>query len=85
MAADLLPQYMHERKPKVLRKMQDSCLSKKRYPAQQRAQIAVENLERNGEEGVQAYECRFCGHWHVGHRRRWRSRQKPTSANSASN
>lgn len=64
----LLKRYLHERNPKVLHRMQASCLGKKELD-QASAERDAERLRAKGE-AVRAYVCRFCESWHVGHRGR---------------
>lgn len=49
-----------------------SCASKKRYDCREDAEAVAEPMRRGNRFGAyryQAYECRFCGGWHVGRRR----------------
>lgn len=47
------------------------CTGKWRFPSAHRAWRVVKrkNTKRlTGEMPLQAYRCRFCGHYHVGHK-----------------
>lgn len=54
------------------RQLRDGCIGKKRFPTFEAAEAACARLIRTGvhrpERGsLNAYDCRQCGWWHVGH------------------
>jgi hypothetical protein len=46
-----------------------SCLGKSAYQTQMQAQAAIGRRRRNNKDRapLNAYRCRYCGQWHVGH------------------
>jgi hypothetical protein len=46
-----------------------SCTSKARFLSRREAQ-AVARHGRHSTGQLAAYHCRYCQHWHLGHRRR---------------
>lgn len=45
-----------------------SCEGKQRHNSKTEAVAHIINERRNGNTGLCAYKCRFCGGWHVGHK-----------------
>jgi len=45
-------------------KLSDGCTGKRRHRNRSGALIHMEKL---GEPGMNAYHCRRCGGWHIGH------------------
>ena len=43
-----------------------ACERKKRYERDEAVKVMVQ-LRRKGEPHMNAYHCRYCGGWHVGH------------------
>lgn len=48
-------------------KLSDGCTGKRRHRNRSGALIHMEKL---GEPGMNAYRCRKCGGWHIGHSNR---------------
>ena len=48
----------------------DGCRGKRWYPSKAHAQSAVRRsqLERGQDGRMNAYRCKACGRWHIGHR-----------------
>lgn len=47
-----------------------SCLGKRRYVTKREAENAVIRIaKQEHDETIQRYRCRYCGFWHLGHRR----------------
>lgn len=44
-----------------------SCVKKVQYDSEQSAEIAVIEMEHRLDEDFEAYKCRHCEFWHVGH------------------
>lgn len=44
-----------------------SCEGKVRHESAAGANIARAKLARRDDDRMNAYHCRFCGGWHVGH------------------
>ena len=60
-----------------------SCAAKVRHPTKELADEALTLLKQKGRRAqiVRAYNCDFCGGWHLGHpRRRKRTRRKEFAA-----
>jgi hypothetical protein len=43
------------------------CLGKMRYPSRKNAAAAARVITRNSGELLEAYRCRYCKRWHIGH------------------
>jgi len=55
---------------KYLRPMKylTSCAGKVCYGARSGAEKACIGMAAKGSPGLEAYACRFCGAWHIGHK-----------------
>jgi hypothetical protein len=51
-----------------------SCLAKRPYGSETEARAIVKDIRKSGKmarfTGMNAYKCRFCEFWHVGHANR---------------
>ena len=47
-----------------------SCSGKQAHPTQAQAVAHMIHLKCSGGERLKTYLCDFCGHWHVGHRKK---------------
>ena len=43
------------------------CAGKVRYQRRKALEVALK-LEKRDGQGMAAYECPYCSHWHVGHK-----------------
>ncbi len=46
-----------------------SCGNKRRYESEREALDGAYLIRMQGGESLDAYRCRFCGGWHLGHSR----------------
>lgn len=52
---------------------EEKCASKRAYKRRREAEIARSKQEkRHGRTGLNAFRCKFCGLWHLGHKVGWR-------------
>jgi hypothetical protein len=64
-----LPFYFRSLSPEAgLAIVKRACESKRRYQTQKAAQWTM-NDPRNKAGVFEAYRCKFCGGWHIGHRK----------------
>jgi len=47
------------------------CTGKKAYAKKNRALRAIFESRKSGLDWMNAYKCRFCGKWHIGHLRKY--------------
>ena len=45
------------------------CGTKKKYKNLRHA-THVAKRRSNKSKGIEAYQCKFCGYWHIGHKRK---------------
>lgn len=43
------------------------CSGKVKYGSMDAANIVVDNWHKHGDTFIHAYECKFCGQYHIGH------------------
>lgn len=44
------------------------CAGKQKHPSFGKAEAHVRSLARTSKAAFESYLCRFCRHWHVGHK-----------------
>ena len=53
---------------------QRSCLGKRPYLSQEEALAVKKEIRKSGKSrrftGLDAYKCRWCAYWHIGHSKR---------------
>jgi len=52
------------------RNRQRQCTRKQRYYGRWGAFLAQQSAERRTGEAHDIYRCPWCGHWHIGHKRK---------------
>ena len=52
-----------------------SCGRKRAYPTKLAAQIDARQATRRDARKINAYRCRFCHQWHIGHAPAWVNRK----------
>jgi len=45
----------------------DGCDGKVKYTDHSGAELGARRIRRFNEDAVEAYKCRLCGWWHIGH------------------
>ncbi|MFD5899090.1 hypothetical protein [Streptomyces sp. NPDC060366] len=45
-----------------------SCLGKARFTTRKAAKRRASQIRREGGPSFRIYHCRYCAHWHCGHR-----------------